>query len=1112
VKSSAGRILRQWLNFVFLLFASILLPSDLLRAAENAPIRAGETIPVVCPAIDQDEHSRTDNEIEPGMPISLVAKGTVQEIPQTNNSGHLFELGIERVIYGTWTNRSVRFSYPWNIQKYEPTIVALVPSEEESVPFILKYDLPGSDEKSQVALAAARMDYQVLSAECIFVGRESTTATRFLRDVRVVRSIYGPALKPGSKVCVQFPGMVANSLTPIQVPEGDTIYLIGSIKTGKHVIPHLSDQMANQMVYTLVNRLDVSQENEVQAALKRRDSYPIIESGDPGKKQRDREVTFQGTIGEAIELLGSANDATVTLGVKKLKNTQGALDAIIPAVEKDLFQFADKSEHRYRRLHNLIQLLGNLDQGTVDGALGQLLNQYLAWIESHRSDLPELPRPDDRRHYWSGEEESEDINHGLAWMLMAMKEDEVLHHYTPRLIQLRDRLSGNWRDEVQLALDAARVEDNFELETAKGVAKDIQPLRISPVIRAVGQPVAFSHDGHYLVAGNTVWNVQDWSRAGGYEAEGTIDHVLFSQDDKFLYVAGGAGIQIHDRFDWRTGKLDKAFMGHKEGVTYMALTPDDRRMLTASYFEDIIHLWDVPSGTILKSFDLPPESFHIALSPDGMMFARQSAPHEIIIQPLAGGSETRLKPGKDEICGIVFSPDRNYFAVTTFGFASDVSMQQVVHLWLYDAKGNFRLLTNKTLTANRCTAMAVSPDSHWLVFDDQDGRAWAVSLPDLKTIRPLVLTRGIGVCSGGIVFSPDGKLLVIGAFNDSIHIFDGKTFEPIQAPSGHAREATSIYFSNDGSTLRSLGADNAVCMWDTASGTMKKRFSLPAGTTCVSVRPPDGRFALCASALDVESPFWNQQKKIPKVKVVDLNSTKTVSEVDIPVNWPRNTTKVLWLKEPEALCLADRAARRFNYSTGVTLEQLGGNTGEQEALSGVDEAAEDGKTLFAIEGGYKSAHVTLERFNMDTKESTVVGKAELPYVTGNGRGLVPGGKYFYISDPGIYIYDRNDVKMVSQKRMKDWDLLCTSFSPQGNYYAVAAGARRYVGDNLAVYEPDVRTVIRIQETLTGKTIFAFPTHSRWVKDIKFSPDSKHLAVLTDDGFIEIWDLKLANHS
>jgi WD40 repeat protein len=546
-------------------------------------------------------------------------------------------------------------------------------------------------------------------------------------------------------------------------------------------------------------------------------------------------------------------------------------------------------------------------------------------------------------------------------------------------------------------------------------------------------------------------------------------------------------------------------------VSYLALTPDNRQMLTASGVEGIVHLWDTQAGKIVKSFDLPDHCYYVALSPDGLTLARQSAPHTITIEPVSGGPAIKLNfPENDELCAVAFSPDGAHFFAATFGFASELSMNHVVHLLSYDVAAGFKAAANTTQAANRCTALAVSSDSKQLVFGDQDGRVWAASAPDLKTARPILLTKGMGICSGGIAFSPDGKVLVVGSFDEAIHVFDAHTFEPIQQRIGHSGRVKSVYFSNDGKTLRSLGADNVVCLWDAASAQMKDRFSLPNGTTCVSVRGPDGRYALCASALDVETPFWDQKKKVPPVKVVDLSTGRIISEVDLPVNWSFTASGVLWLREPEALCLADGTSRRFNYLTGELIEKRSVDIEKENHLyNGAAYVADDGKTLYAIGGGYRARGVTLEKSEVDTGQTSRIGESELPHVTGNSRGLVPGNKYFFISDPGMYIYDLTSVKLAGQKRMKGLDLLCVSFSPRGSYYAVAAGARREVGANLTIYEPSVQTEIRVQETLTGKTIFAFPAHSRWVKDIRFSPDEKQLAAVTDDGFIEIWKLNSA---
>ncbi len=127
-------------------------------------------------------------------------------------------------------------------------------------------------------------------------------------------------------------------------------------------------------------------------------------------------------------------------------------------------------------------------------------------------------------------------------------------------------------------------------------------------------------------------------------------------------------------------------------------------------------------------------------------------------------------------------------------------------------------------------------------------------------------------------------------------------------------------------------------------------------------------------------------------------------------------------------------------------------------------------------------------------------------MTGNRRGLVLGGKLFYIGDPGLYLYDRQTLKLAAQKAFKGLDLLALAFSADGSRYAVVTGGRIFIDDRLRRYDPETTSLVRVQDTLTGATRAAFPAPTRWCPILKFSPDGKRLAVVGDDGSLEVWDL------
>ena len=68
-----------------------------------------------------------------------------------------------------------------------------------------------------------------------------------------------------------------------------------------------------------------------------------------------------------------------------------------------------------------------------------------------------------------------------------------------------------------------------------------------------------------------------------------------------------------------------------------------------------------------------------------------------------------------------------------------------------------------------------------------------------------------------MAFSPDGKTLASGSYDDTVRLWDVATGRPIGQPlTGHTGVVTSVAFSPDGKTLTSGGSDNTIRRWDVA--------------------------------------------------------------------------------------------------------------------------------------------------------------------------------------------------------------------------------------------------------------------------------------------------------
>src|SRR5205814_954303 len=64
-------------------------------------------------------------------------------------------------------------------------------------------------------------------------------------------------------------------------------------------------------------------------------------------------------------------------------------------------------------------------------------------------------------------------------------------------------------------------------------------------------------------------------------------------------------------------------------------------------------------------------------------------------------------------------------------------------------------------------------------------------------------------------FSPDGKTLAVGYFDNSIRLFDVATWKVKAVGVGHTGAVNSIAFTSDGKRFASAGLDNTVKVWVT---------------------------------------------------------------------------------------------------------------------------------------------------------------------------------------------------------------------------------------------------------------------------------------------------------
>ena len=83
--------------------------------------------------------------------------------------------------------------------------------------------------------------------------------------------------------------------------------------------------------------------------------------------------------------------------------------------------------------------------------------------------------------------------------------------------------------------------------------------------------------------------------------------------------------------------------------------------------------------------------------------------------------------------------------------------------------------------------------------------------------RETLTLKGHSDIVASVSFSPDGKRIVSGSFDNSLKVWDAQTGQETLTLKGHSGSVLSVSFSPDGKRIVSGSSDNTLKVWDIAS-------------------------------------------------------------------------------------------------------------------------------------------------------------------------------------------------------------------------------------------------------------------------------------------------------
>ena len=205
--------------------------------------------------------------------------------------------------------------------------------------------------------------------------------------------------------------------------------------------------------------------------------------------------------------------------------------------------------------------------------------------------------------------------------------------------------------------------------------------------------------------------------------------VHFSPDGTSFVVAGGvSGLSgVAELRDAVTGRLVRAFGGHRDVLYDAEFSPDGKTLATAGY-DRSIKLWNLSDGALLRSIDVHNGAiFDLAWHPTGAVLASASADETIKLWRTSDGIrlDTLSQPQGDMVA-VVFTPDGRHVV----GAGRD----KRIHLWKLvslEAPAINPPLHSRFAHESPIVAIGLSPDGASLLTSAEDRSLKVWSVPDL---------------------------------------------------------------------------------------------------------------------------------------------------------------------------------------------------------------------------------------------------------------------------------------------------------------------------------------------------------------------------------------------
>jgi len=298
-------------------------------------------------------------------------------------------------------------------------------------------------------------------------------------------------------------------------------------------------------------------------------------------------------------------------------------------------------------------------------------------------------------------------------------------------------------------------------------------------------------------------------------------------------------------------QVQQTLTGHQGEVTTLAFTPGDQYLVSASYGDYSIRVWNPLTGEELSNARTNNRVRSMTLMPDGSGILTADAYEYIILWPLSDGTigspRTLLSDAGDVVAAspggkmiatagwkypirlwnlqtleiIETIGSQNTYQVLRFSPAGDllVAGGRGVTYSIWDTKKwkgkSYKI--GKVTKDSGIFAIDISRDEKYMATGHSDS---SIVIFDLEKRSELHNFYVRDAATLDVKFSPDNQLLATAQNDKKIYLWEVKTAKRLGVLSKHTDAVKCLAFSGDGTMLASGGEDRQIFTWKSGAAAM----------------------------------------------------------------------------------------------------------------------------------------------------------------------------------------------------------------------------------------------------------------------------------------------------